>query len=263
MSGPEVEVPKLPQADGVDVYCAHDAIVPVDKVVGNPRNPNTHPAKQLQMLARIIAAQGWRAPITVSERSGFVVRGHGRLEAARILGKASVPVDYQAYGSEAAEWADLIADNRIAELAEIDAPTLREILEAVNASDLDLDLTGFTAADLDGMRNADGSLDVVEDTPPDPPAVAITKPGDVWTMGEHRLLCGNSTSIEDVDYLMAGRQADMIVLAKAAGTVARTVGCSPTVPASWLVRALVRTLGRLRTRVAYEGNCRPGGRDTG
>ena len=103
-----------------DVYCAHSQMVEIEKVVPNPRNPNKHSEKQIALLSKIIAAQGWRAPITVSTRSGFIVRGHGRLLAARKLGLAEVPVDYQAYETEAAEWADLIADNRLSELSETD-----------------------------------------------------------------------------------------------------------------------------------------------
>ena len=79
-----------------DVYCAHSQMVEIEKVIPNPRNPNKHSEKQIALLSKIIAAQGWRAPITVSTRSGFIVRGHGRLLAARKLGLAEVPVDYQA-----------------------------------------------------------------------------------------------------------------------------------------------------------------------
>ena len=110
----------------VTIYCAHTELVNIEKVIPNPKNPNKHPDKQIAMLAKIIDAQGWRAPITVSKRSGFIVRGHGRLMAAQKLGLSQVPVDYQDYESEAAEWADLIADNRLSELAEIDLVLLKK-----------------------------------------------------------------------------------------------------------------------------------------
>ena len=77
---PEAE-PKA-WADGVPVFCAHDAIVDVTKLVPNPKNPNQHPDNQIQLLGRIIRQAGWRQPITVSKRSGFIVKGHGRLAAA-------------------------------------------------------------------------------------------------------------------------------------------------------------------------------------
>lgn len=69
-------------AGGVPVFCAHDAIVAIEKLIPNPKNPNTHPDAQIQALGRIIRQTGWRAPITVSKRSGFIVKGHGRLAAA-------------------------------------------------------------------------------------------------------------------------------------------------------------------------------------
>lgn len=120
-------------ADGVPVFCAFDRLEDPKALRGNPRNPNTHPKNQIDLLARIIRAQGWRAPITVSTRSGLVVRGHGRLAAALTLGVREVPVDFQNYASEAEEWADLVADNRLAELAEIDGALLADILSEMNA----------------------------------------------------------------------------------------------------------------------------------
>lgn len=76
-------------AGGVPVFCAHDAIVAIEKLIPNPKNPNTHPDAQIQALGRIIRQTGWRAPITVSKRSGFIVKGHGRLAAAKLEGPRS------------------------------------------------------------------------------------------------------------------------------------------------------------------------------
>lgn len=78
-------------AGGVPVFCAHDAIVAIEKLIPNPKNPNTHPDAQIQALGRIIRQTGWRAPITVSKRSGFIVKGHGRLAAAKLEGLTEVP----------------------------------------------------------------------------------------------------------------------------------------------------------------------------
>ena len=111
----------------------------------NPDNPNRHSAHQISLLASIIQEQGWRAPITVSKRSGLVVRGHGRLEAALLLGLTQVPVDEQEYESEADELADLVADNRLAELAELDESGLRGVMEKIRAATRTstVELTGF------------------------------------------------------------------------------------------------------------------------
>lgn len=138
-----------PMASGIPVYCAFDELVDIEKVVPNPRNPNRHPQNQIELLARIIRAQGWRAPITASTRSGFVVRGHGRLEAARVLQATQVPVDYQDYENEAAEWADLIADNRIAELAYRDEQALLDLLPEIPTDFRDL--TGYTSQELEEL----------------------------------------------------------------------------------------------------------------
>ena len=88
-------------AGSVPVFCAHDAIVPIKDLQPNPKNPNQHPPEQIKLLASIIRATGWRAPITVSKRSGLVTKGHGRLMAAQLDDLTDAPVDYQDYASEA------------------------------------------------------------------------------------------------------------------------------------------------------------------
>lgn len=127
----------------IPVFCAYDEIIPTAKALPNPQNPNKHPDKQINLLAEIIKQQGWRAPITISTRSGYIVRGHGRLMAAKLLGAEAVPVDYQNYESEAAEKADMIADNRIAEFSDLDDDILSELLKEINGSDFDIELSGF------------------------------------------------------------------------------------------------------------------------
>ena len=164
------------------VNCAYDEMVPLHKLVPNPRNPNTHPEEQLRLLAKIIDYQGWRNPIVVSTRSGFIVKGHARLTAAERLGLTEVPVDYQDYESEAQEWADLLADNRIAELAEMDRPMLKDLLQEIDTGDFDLELTGFTETVLEDMMTefhvpSEGLTDddaVPEDVEP------LCKTGDLW-----------------------------------------------------------------------------------
>lgn len=199
----------------VQIYCAYKELADITTLIPNPRNPNQHPKKQIELLAKIIQSQGWRAPITVSNRSGFVVRGHGRLQAAQLLGLDQVPVDRQDYATEAEEWADLIADNRIAELSEIDDSILASLLAEVNIGDFDMDLTGFSEKQINNLL-ADFNTSEVQEDGFDPAAAAdeikepITKPGDVWLLGRHRLMCGDSTIIADVEKLMDGKLAAMI-----------------------------------------------------
>ena len=133
------------------VFCTFTRMVAVEEIIPQPRNPNKHPKKQIELLAKIIKAQGWRAPITVSNRSGFIVRGHARLEAAKLLGLTECPVDFQDYDNEAVEWADCISDNRIAELAEPDLPLLKDILIEIDSGALDMDLTGYDAESIESL----------------------------------------------------------------------------------------------------------------
>lgn len=137
--------------NGPEVHCAFDKLVLIGELKPHPRNPNTHPPRQIELLAKIIREQGWRAPITVSERSGFIVRGHGRLLAARAAGLTTVPVDFQAYDSEAAELADLVADNKIAELAIIDDDILADLIGDLGQTEIDMELTGFDAAGVESL----------------------------------------------------------------------------------------------------------------
>lgn len=147
------------------VNCAFDELVDVDKLVPNPRNPNQHPQAQIALLAKIIAHQGWRSPIVVSNRSGFIVSGHGRYQAALALGLAQVPVDHQEFASEADEWAHLIADNRLTELAEVDEAGLRDLLGELKATDLDMELTGFDPEALDKALSELGPVDPPDEFP--------------------------------------------------------------------------------------------------
>lgn len=130
--------------DDIPVFCAYDEIVEAEKIIPNPKNPNQHGENQIDLLAKIIKGAGWRNAITVSKRSGFIVKGHGRYKAAQLLGAPAVPVEYQDYESEAAEYADLTADNRIAELAEMDEDMLADILKEIEESDIPLELSGYT-----------------------------------------------------------------------------------------------------------------------
>jgi hypothetical protein len=143
-----------PLASGIPVHCAHLRIADVTSLIPNPRNPNKHGDTQVALLAKVIRHQGWRAPITISRRSGFIVTGHGRLEAAKLLQVAEVPVDEQDFATEADEWAHLIADNRIAELADADRTMLRDLAEELDTGDFDMDLTGFDDESLEELMTA-------------------------------------------------------------------------------------------------------------
>lgn len=204
-------------ADGVPVFCAHDAIVDVAKLVPNPKNPNQHPDSQIQLLGRIIRQTGWRQPITVSKRSGFIVKGHGRLAAALLEGVKEVPVDYQNYTTEAEEYADLVADNRIAELAETDSKLLADILADIDTGEIPVELTGYTEDEVaslvtalsEAIHNDLTEPDEIPDTPE--PDQIITQKGDLWILGRHRVVCGSSTNAEDMALLLDGAHPEILL----------------------------------------------------
>ena len=168
------------------VYCSHTEMRDPASLVEHPRNYNTHPAEQIRLLAKIIRYQGWRNPITVSKRSGYVVKGHGRLAAALQLGCSEVPVDVQEYKDEASEYADMIADNRIAELAEADQDALKGLLTDDVFEGFDLDLTGFENTDFlnddfsPGTEDDQGKLDEL-----DPVLVKCPKCSEVFNQRDH------------------------------------------------------------------------------
>jgi ParB-like chromosome segregation protein Spo0J len=136
------------------IHASYDELWEIDKIRQNPRNPNKHPKEQIELLAKMIQEQGWRCPITVSKRSGLVVRGHARLEAAKLLGCKQVPIDLQDYETDEMELADMIADNKIAELAAMDTQTLKDLLQELDTGAIDMTLTGFDVQELEDLMAA-------------------------------------------------------------------------------------------------------------
>jgi hypothetical protein len=123
------------------IQCLYDKMVPVSELKPNPRNRNKHPDDQIARLAKILAYQGWRYPVKVSKRSGFITSGHGRLEAARANGWKEVPVNFQDYESDEQEYADVQADNSIALWAELDLSGINADLGDLGP-DFDIELLG-------------------------------------------------------------------------------------------------------------------------
>lgn len=191
--------PRHMTADGVPVFCAYDAIVPLEELRPNPGNPNHHGTDQIKRLASVIWATGWRNAITVSRQSGMIVKGHGRMEAAQLAGMSEAPVEYQDYDSEAEEWADLIADNRLAELSTLNTGELLEMVNEIDTGVVPLEMTGYTQEDIEAIIAAmGGEGDAEDDGADDVDAVGtgyipMTKPGDIWHVGQHRVMCGSAT----------------------------------------------------------------------
>ncbi len=186
------------------IDCSYDELIDIHKLIPNPKNNNKHSEEQINRLAKIIDYQGMRSPIVVSNRSGFITKGHCRLSALQKLKWDKVPVDFQDYDSEAQEYADLTADNEIARWADLDLSSLHD---EIKDFDLDLDLLGIKDLTLPEIEQVEGNTD--EDEVPEV-AHAITRRGDIWLLGEHRVMCGDSTMIDDVEKLMNGEKADMV-----------------------------------------------------
>ena len=180
--------------------------VSIDSLSFDPANVRKHGDRNLATIKASLLRFGQQKPIVV-DANGVVRAGNGTLAAAKALGWKEIAVVRSALaGSEATAYA--IADNRTAELAEWDEDALAETLSALQCEDEALlDAAGFDSAEL--SRMIDGMADVTEDEVPEPPADPITKPGDLWILGEHRLLCGDSTKAEDVARLMDGAKADL------------------------------------------------------
>jgi hypothetical protein len=181
------------------------SLVDIDSIVPNPKNANRHSIEQIKRLEKLITYQGFRNPLIVSNRTGFLIVGHGRLEAATNLGIEKLPVIYQDFDSEAQEYAYLISDNEIARWAELDFQSVYDNLKEIEIEDVDL--LGIDDFKLPEIENLDPQTD--ED---DVPEVEnpITVRGDIWLLGKHRLMCGDSTMIDDVEKLMNGDKADMV-----------------------------------------------------
>ncbi len=181
---------------------------PIEKITPYARNSRTHSDEQVAQIAASIREWGWTNPILVDEDGGLIA-GHGRLLAARKLGLSQIPTMVAKGWSEAQRRAYVIADNKLALNAGWDQELLAVELGDLQGFDFDLMLTGFSDDELSKLlaEKTEGETD--PDEIPDAPADPITKPGDVWLMGKHRLLCGDSTSVDDMEKLTGGQLVDM------------------------------------------------------
>jgi DNA modification methylase len=182
----------------------------IEKLVPYARNARTHSDEQISQLAASIKEWGWTTPVLVDEAGG-IIAGHGRTVAAQRLQMTEVPVMVARGWSEAKKRAYVLADNKLAINAGWDNEMLALELGEIGELGFDLDLTGFTAEEIAALMPEQiepGLTD--EDAVPEVPEQPVTVLGDVWILGKHRLMCGDSTSIDAVDKLMDGQKADMV-----------------------------------------------------
>jgi DNA modification methylase len=185
--------------------------VPISRLFCSPTNPRTNDAA-VPHVAASLRRFGWQQPI-VARRTGEVIAGNTRLKAAQELGMTEVPV-WWFDGSDLDAVAFSIADNRTHEFAQWNDAELVRLLEQLKKED-SLDGVGYSEDDLDALvqqlRDQDEiDKDLVDDGPEEPPLVATSKPGDLWILGDHTLLCGDSTNLKDVLRVMGGQKAALV-----------------------------------------------------
>ncbi|WP_296643901.1 site-specific DNA-methyltransferase [Roseinatronobacter sp.] len=189
------------------------AFWPLDRLKPYARNAKTHDADQVARIAASMAEFGWTVPCLVAA-DGELIAGHGRVLAAAQLGLAEAPVIVLDHLTEAQRRAYRIADNKLTEMGGWDEALLLEELRGLLAEDFDLGLIGIPEDELDALL-ADSDerpaiSDDAADAIPEPPAEPITKPGDIWALGKHRLCCGDATDPTAVARLMQGEQAALM-----------------------------------------------------
>ncbi len=177
-------------------------------------NARTHSKKQLKQIAASIERFGFTNPVLVSD-TGEIIAGHGRVEAAKLLGLKSVPTLALSHLTEAERRAYVLADNKLALNAGWDKEILAIELQTLVDLEFDVELTGFSLAEVDfvlaeaGEADPDGR-DAPEDAVPTIAANPVTRMGDLWLLGRHRLLCGDTRDVDAMDRLMEGSRADLV-----------------------------------------------------
>ncbi len=188
-------------------------LVSIDKLIPYVNNARTHSAEQVNKLRSSLREFGFINPVIVDKDYG-IIAGHGRVLAAKEEGIDEVPCVFVDYLTEAQKKAYIIADNRFAQDAGWDEELLRIEIESLQGEDFDISLTGFEADEISDLFK-DGNEKDVQDDDYDLSAAlekaAFVEKGDVWTVGRHRLMCGDATSADDVSKLMDGRKANLIL----------------------------------------------------
>lgn len=184
----------------------------IDELIPYCNNSRTHDESQILQIASSIKEFGFTNPVLIDEDNG-IIAGHGRVLAARKLGINKVPSIKLSHLTDIQKKAYIIADNKIALNAGWDEELLKNEVEQLIANDFDIDLIGFSDEEIDSLLGEKeeakhGLTD--EDYVPEVSEDPITKPGDVWILGNHRLMCGDSTSIDDVNKLINGHCVDMV-----------------------------------------------------
>ena len=188
---------------------------PIADLELNPRNPRTHSPRQIRQIARSIEAFGFNVPVMVDAKRK-VIAGHGRIMACKLLGWTEVPTISLEHLSEAQAKAFMIADNRLTENSVWDDRLLAEQLKELSVLDLDfsLEATGFEIGEIDlrieGLTSQGSDIEAADDLSVVPIGPAVTRAGDLWLLGEHRVLCGSALDPAAYVTLMGRERAAMV-----------------------------------------------------
>ena len=181
----------------------------IDDLIPYARNSRTHSDEQIAQIAASIKEWGWTTPVLIDEDGGLIA-GHGRVMAARKLDIKEIPTITANGWTKAQKQAYVIADNQLPQNAGWDMDLLKVEVMDLDTEGFDLTLMGFDDDMMAGLLTEETEGLTDEDAVPDVPEDPVTKLGDIWTLGNHRLMCGDSTSIDAVDKLMDGQKADMV-----------------------------------------------------
>lgn len=193
----------------MEVKAEEIELVEVSKLIPYEENMNEHSADQIERLCDLIKYQGFRDPLIVQKGTNIIAAGHGRLEAAKALGMQKVPVIYEEFKSEEEFYAFVTSHNAIASWSQLDLSRINNKIVDFGP-DFDIEMLGMKDFTIEPAEKFEAQAD--EDSVPELKEDPITKRGDIWLLGEHRVMCGDSTMIDDVEKLMNGEKADMVYI---------------------------------------------------
>ena len=189
----------------IEIHCKYDKLLSIKEIKPDPENRNKHDKEQIENLAEIIEYQGWRHPLIINQETGLLRAGHGRLLAAKKLKLKEVPVVYQNFKDSDQDYAFMVSDNAIARQAELD-------LSGINADigklgpDFEIKPLGIKDFKIDIFDEPEGDPDEVPEVKEESKVVQ----GEVYILGNHRLMCGDSTNIQNVEYLISKNKIDLV-----------------------------------------------------
>jgi DNA modification methylase len=230
------------------VLCKFDKMLPISEFKGFPNNPNIHSKEQIERLAKILEYQGIRAPVIISNLTGYCVKGHGTVKAIIKNGWHEIPIVYQDFSDHDQEYSYVVSDNSIASWADLDFALINNEIPEFSP-DFDIDMLGIEDFEIEPAdKYADKDADAVPEV-----RESFVKTGDIWQLGNHRLMCGDSTDRAQIDALMNGEKSDMVFTDPPYGVDA--VGGDKAVGGGKIVKSnrYERVIGDLSPETAKKG----------